>query len=265
MENETNANVPKPQASQKLPLGVTGSESLSKLFEALAKAQAEFGVADLDKVNPHFKNKFTSITAIDNATRKQLTKNGLSVTQIPYSFEGKPRMLTILGHSSGEFLAGDLGLILNKQDMQQLGSAITYAKRYCKSAMIGVSSDEDDDGNAAAGIGDNKGDKGSAGAKDNRVASRPPQPEPENYGLDEPPPGYEQFPFEERERENTAAKISTAQVKRLWAIKSENKLPDTKLREVLKDIAGVEHTYDIPPKHYKAVVEAIEKEGKRGK
>jgi len=132
--------------------GVLGSETKGKLFDALSKAQGEFEIAKFDSENPHFKNQFASLKSIDAATKKYLTKYGLTVSQLPYTTpDGTPRMMTVLGHSSGEWIACDVKLILSKQDMQGLGSAITYARRYCKSAVIGVVSDEDDDGNAASG------------------------------------------------------------------------------------------------------------------
>lgn len=267
MEKETNQIVEKPQApaSRRLPLGVSGSESLGKLFEALSKAQGEFTVAVFDEENPHFGNEFASIKSIDAATRAQLTKYGLCVTQIPYSDAGKSKMLTILGHSSGEFLSGDLVLILSKQDMQGLGSAVTYAKRYCKSAIIGVASDKDDDGNAATGKTTETTDRRS----DNRVAksSPPPPTYPEQFGVeggyspDEEPPPDDEFPFDEEL--GTLPRISLPQGKRVWAIKTKLGVSDDKLRMILKDIAGVAHTKDIPKKHYEAVVTAIEAAGKQ--
>lgn len=136
-------------------VGVTGSQTKGKLFEALAKAQSEFEIARFDSENPHFRNKFASLRSIDEATKRQLAKHGLAVTQLPYTdASGHPRMMTVLGHSSGEWISSDVKLILSKQDMQGLGSAITYARRYCKSALIGVVSDEDDDGNAASSRSD---------------------------------------------------------------------------------------------------------------
>lgn len=135
------------------------SEQLDKLFEALSKAQGEMGYAEKNSLNPHFKNKYADLAAVFEAVREPLSKNGLSVVQIPeFTPEGRYNLKTILGHSSGQFIETDLLLLLSKQDMQGLGSAITYAKRYVLSSMIGIAQD-DDDGNAASG-------KGNAGNKD---------------------------------------------------------------------------------------------------
>ena len=58
-------------------------------------------------------------------------------------------METILGHISGETLKCRVPLIVQKNDMQGYGSAVTYARRYGLMSMAGIAP-EDDDGNAAS-------------------------------------------------------------------------------------------------------------------
>jgi hypothetical protein len=51
-------------------------------------------------------------------------------------------------HTSGEWVEyGPLSVKPTKNDVQGAGSAITYAKRYALSAIFGITSDQDDDGN----------------------------------------------------------------------------------------------------------------------
>jgi hypothetical protein len=58
-------------------------------------------------------------------------------------------MVTRLLHGSGQWIQdGGVPLIPSKQDMQGLGSALTYSRRYGLMAMVGIAP-EDDDGNAA--------------------------------------------------------------------------------------------------------------------
>lgn len=127
------------------------SETIKELATALANAQGDFKVAEFDRVNPHFKNKYASLTSVMNAVREPMKKNGLSVVQVLVETEKGFHIETTLLHASGEWLASDMPVMLAKEDMQGLGSAITYAKRYAVSAMLGVVSDEDDDANAATG------------------------------------------------------------------------------------------------------------------
>jgi hypothetical protein len=124
---------------------------MSELAKALVKAQGHIKGAVKDASNPHFKAKYADLASVWDACRKPLTDNGLSVVQFTtINTEGTiPLLVTRLLHTSGESIDGVTPLIMVKQDMQALGSAITYARRYGLAAMVGVAP-EDDDGNAAS-------------------------------------------------------------------------------------------------------------------
>lgn len=122
-----------------------------KLAEALAKAQAEMKAAPLNKVNPHFKSKYADLPAVIDAVRPALTKHGLSVTQTTRIAEGGLVLVTTLHHASGETLSGEYPLPVGKP--QEMGSAITYARRYSLAALCCIAADEDDDANASEGAG----------------------------------------------------------------------------------------------------------------
>jgi hypothetical protein len=62
---------------------------------------------------------------------------------------GQRYVVTIFAHASGATIECAVPLIVQKNDMQGLGSAITYARRYGLMGMAGIAP-EDDDGNAAA-------------------------------------------------------------------------------------------------------------------
>lgn len=123
----------------------THSESLGKLFEALAKAQSKIEAAVKDKSNPYFKSKYADLNSIWDACRGPLSENGLSVLQTVEGNRAEPFLVTWLGHASGEWIKSRLPLIIMKPDPQSMGSAITYARRYALSAIVGVSADEEDD------------------------------------------------------------------------------------------------------------------------
>ena len=76
-----------------------------------------------------------------------LDKNGLAIWQ-SITEEGD-RLITRLYHTSGQWMEGYTPLIIAKNDMQGLGSAYTYARRYGLMAMMGIAP-EDDDGQAAS-------------------------------------------------------------------------------------------------------------------
>lgn len=137
----------------------TGRPSLKNLAAALCKAQADMEGAKKDAKNPHFNSKYADLASVWDAIREPLTKNGLSIVQLPRSMQGGVEVETILLHTSGESLSSVLAVPATKSDAQGFGSALTYARRYSLMAMVGVAP-EDDDGNAAS---HKPGPSGSAG------------------------------------------------------------------------------------------------------
>lgn len=131
---------------------MTRSDSITAIAAALAKAQSEIAGASKDKTNPHFKSAYADLASVWDACRVALTKNGLAVLQ-PVSAEGAAvTVMTLLTHSSGEWIAGELTMTAQQNTPQGIGSCITYARRYALASMVGVAPD-DDDGNAASDAG----------------------------------------------------------------------------------------------------------------
>lgn len=122
------------------------SEQTNELAAALAKAQAVMGPAIINRVNPHFKNRYADLAAVFNAL-KPSHENGLSVTQQTLFRDGAFLLRTTLRHTSGQWIASEYPLPLNAKP-QEIGSALTYARRYSLSALTGIVADEDDDGEA---------------------------------------------------------------------------------------------------------------------
>ena len=125
------------------------SEQINELAEALAKAQGQIEGAKKDSANPFFKSKYADLASVWEACRVQLSSNGLSVTQCPEESENGIAIETMLLHSSGQWIKSRYTMPVSKLDAQAVGSAITYARRYALSAIIGIAP-EDDDGNSAA-------------------------------------------------------------------------------------------------------------------
>ena len=124
------------------------SETIGELAAALAKAQGEMKAAPKLKVNPFFKSRYADLTAIWDVAREPLAKNGLAIVQAPQTDHvGNFWLETTLIHSSGEFITSTYPLEPVKKDPQGYGGAITYARRYAM-AIIGVVTDDDDDGNS---------------------------------------------------------------------------------------------------------------------
>ena len=66
--------------------------------------------------------------------------------------EGELNLVTMIAHSSGQWMKSYLPIYPADKKSQTIGAAITYAKRYGLSAMLGiVADDDDDDGESAQG------------------------------------------------------------------------------------------------------------------
>ncbi len=130
---------------------VTKSLTIGKLAEAMAKVQIEISKAHKDSMNPFFKSKYADLTSVWDACREPLSKHDLAVVQTnTVGTEGYLVLVTTLMHKSGEWIEGTLPIKPVKNDPQGIGSAMTYARRYALSAMVGICPD-DDDGEVAMG------------------------------------------------------------------------------------------------------------------
>lgn len=132
------------------------SNELNELGVALAKAQGQIKNAVRDSDNPFFKSRYADLAAVWDVCRKPLSDNGLSIVQSVTSDSDHHYVETMMLHSSGQWINDTVKLTLKADDMQAMGSAITYARRYSLAAFAGVAPDDDDDGNAASGKSDNK-------------------------------------------------------------------------------------------------------------
>lgn len=126
---------------------------MSEIYKALAQAQAAMASVIKGGVNPHFKMRYAELSDVMEAVLPALNAAGICLYQPIGSDEQGRYVDTVLAHSSGETLEMRMHLILGKSDMQSLGSAITYARRYSLLAMTGVAPATDDDGEAAVARG----------------------------------------------------------------------------------------------------------------
>lgn len=157
------------------------SPSIAKLCAALAIAQGKLKMAMKDKANDYFKSKYADLASVWDACREALAENGLSVIQlprmtrpatvkepeIPAPVKGdlpKPKppippecfplvsVVTVLAHSSGEWISSEIEARASKDNAQGVGAVITYLRRYALAAIVGIAQD-DDDGETAVGRG----------------------------------------------------------------------------------------------------------------
>lgn len=198
------------------------SESIKELAIALSKAQGEMKPAVFDSKNPHFGNEFASLTSVHAASHAILSKNGLSVSHTYDQTESGLFLDTTLFHSSGEWISSRIKLILDKPNMQGVGSSTTYAKRFSLAALLALPSESDDDGNQASGVT-------AKAAKKPEEKKSPPSPMP-----------------------------TQPQIKRLFAICHEANWSEEHLREHMKRVLGIESTKELTWIQYESLCKTIQ-------
>lgn len=116
-----------------------------EIYKKLAQVKAEIGTLKKNAKNPHFKNTYIDLGGLLDAVEPLLEKFGLILLQ-PIT-DGKVTT-SIIDVENGESVTSNIELP-NNQNPQQLGSAITYFRRYTLQSLLGLSA-EDDDGQTAS-------------------------------------------------------------------------------------------------------------------
>lgn len=142
------------------------SPEIDKLAPAMCKAQAAIKRAKKDSENPFFKSQYADLASVLDACQEALNKNGFFFTQpVTKNRTGDRVLVTRLYHESGQWLQSVIELPKAQGEQaddepkipgtekkksgnltQKTVSDITYLRRACLSALVGVAAD-DDDGN----------------------------------------------------------------------------------------------------------------------
>lgn len=124
------------------------SESTKAVFKAIHDLQQELEIVkrgDTANIGEKYSYKYASMPKIWVEVKPLLKKYNLTVIQSPTQSQIGDSLTTMIVHDSGEYIQDTMRLVLNREDAQGIGSAITYAKRYALSAMLGVVTDDDND------------------------------------------------------------------------------------------------------------------------
>ena len=141
------------------------SHNTTNILKAISKARQEFKTIEKSKENSFYKDKngqahkYSTLTDINNAINDALVANDLFINYQIRIIEKKDAghdtfangLTTTITHlTTNEFIAshGLLGYFTKSQD---LGSAITYLRRYHIQSMLNLEGDFEDDGNLASG------------------------------------------------------------------------------------------------------------------
>jgi len=126
------------------------SENINELAIALATAQGNLENATKGTENKFFKSSYADLAECLNTIRPVFSAAGLSFVQLPSTEGNLVSVETMLIHKSGQFISNILTAPVKTLDAQNIGSVVTYLRRYSISAFAGISQ-QDDDGNQASG------------------------------------------------------------------------------------------------------------------
>jgi hypothetical protein len=124
---------------------------VTEVYKALLKVQSKLGSLTKDEKNPFFNSSYVSLNAVREYVVGPLTEAELVLTQPTIYKDGKTFVHTKITHApTGEMIEGFNEVIAkNMSDAQQVGSGISYARRYGLMSLLCLSAEEDD-GNLAA-------------------------------------------------------------------------------------------------------------------
>lgn len=127
----------------------------SNMIDELAKALATFQakMPTLPKNASGYGYKYTPLDVVVDAMRDHMAECGLSYVQMPSTppveYGPAVALTTRLMHTSGQWVEDSLVIPIPKvgkaNEAQAYGAALTYARRYALTAMLGIVADEDVD------------------------------------------------------------------------------------------------------------------------
>lgn len=227
------------------------NEPTPKLAEALAKAQGSIEAPAKTKLvdfinnkNQRVKYNYADLADLIACIRKPLSENGLwPVHQIGYFEETRGYgMRTTLMHSSGESISTWYPLPdpMSEIKPQEFGSALTYARRYSLSALLGIASEEDDDGQNAPPAASNQ--KPPAAKQESKPKANAPKITP---------PKAEETP-EDKERRSYLERM-----KLLFAIADDCKWTQDDIKAYMLEAWEIDSTKKLDSEKFEMLLDVI--------
>lgn len=146
------------------------SEEIGQLVAALTAASIDFEEiernreADVQSKREgakSFKYRYATLGEVIRATRPALSKNGLALLQMPAVRTKTVTVITLLTHTSGEWIRNDLPVVIDSLDPQTIGKAISYMRRYAQLAMLNLAPEDAEDTDCNESSRDRRPDAGA--------------------------------------------------------------------------------------------------------
>jgi ERF superfamily len=232
------------------------------LAAALAAAQGEFPSIPRNKEvkTGSYSFSYAPLDTILAACRPVLAKHQLALVQLLEHNGNGPAIRTELRHASGGVIGASFPLPGDPQSPQQLGSLLTYMRRYAISALLGIAGDEDDDGQQAAHVKPNPQLRQKVVIGPEYEPPPDVEPGPDFGPIDDPAdqqlePTEHPNPFKPPAiREGTDRPLATVpQTKKIWALMSKlSKTGDPRFElDSLRHQLGLEFGTEDPAELYR--------------
>lgn len=225
------------------------SEQINELAAALSTAQNGFPQVIKTEIAlaGSFKYRYADLASIIKTITPTLKDNGLSIVQTPGISETMGFYLsTRLMHKSGQWIEGEMPLPADKPP-QQLGSALSYFRRYSLCSILNIMPDEDDDG-AAATANHNHGSITNHHPIKYAVSQTAPSTE-----THEPPP-----PDGTPKPAATGMRPTKKQMDRLWAIAGDAGWSSKDVHDLIRTKLNIESVTQLLSRDYDRVCKFIE-------
>jgi hypothetical protein len=150
------------------PPGHTTAETYPSFLHAFAAFQADLPAITKGargQVQGRRDYRYADLADVSAKVLPALGRYGLSFSARPTMQDGRFVLAYALRHESGK--GEDVGTwpLTESSNSQAMGSAITYARRYCLCAVTGVAPEDDDD-DAAAAVADQRENRRRGEARD---------------------------------------------------------------------------------------------------
>lgn len=132
------------------------SQEINEISAALAIAQTALENPEKTKEAKagSYKYKYADIADVLRTARPVLAEHKIAVIQFTEMRDDQLILLTRLAHSSGQWLQSEYPICQIGVKHQDMGGALTYARRYALCSLIGIAAEDDLDGQASASTGE---------------------------------------------------------------------------------------------------------------
>lgn len=123
------------------------------LAQKLLEVQKKIGAVSKSSINPHFRSKYASLDEVLDVSKSCLNDEGVFIAQGPGKDAfGQYVETSLIDAESGQQIQGKVYFSGAEDNMQKIGAAITYARRFGLTSLLALET-EDDDGESAVGRG----------------------------------------------------------------------------------------------------------------